>query len=294
MKPSQAAAYLFLALAWGLSFLVILRVVDAFGWAGAVSLRCLVAGMTMMAIARVLRRRLDFSIGWRRFAVVGATTVAAQLVGLSYGLPMIGTAMSAILVATIPLFSMLISQVWGVERITPHGRIGLVLGFAGIVMLVGFPAAPITTSFLVGCASTLFAAFAAAFGSNYASHRLRGVGSWEMTAAAFLLGGAITLPLMIVVPVPRTPGPVDFAFLLIAGCLMSALTYVLYFRLVATLGPTKAISVEFAVTLVAVLVGAFLLEERLSAMQVAGAAVIALGCAMVLGLIGKRPEKAGS
>ena len=58
---------------------------------------------------------------------------------------------------------------------------------------------------------------------------------------------------------------------------MSALTYVLFFRLVADLGPTKAISSEFAVTLVAVIAGAVLLDERLSVVQFVGGAVIIAG-----------------
>ncbi len=78
------------------------------------------------------------------------------------------------------------------------------------------------------------------------------------------------------------PGSGDFAFLLISACIMSALTYVLYFRLVGNVGPTKAISVEFVVTVIAVLVGAVFLKEQLSVIQFAGAAIIITGCALVL------------
>ncbi len=63
---------------------------------------------------------------------------------------------------------------------------------------------------------------------------------------------------------------------------MSALTYVLYFKLVGSVGPTKAISVEFVVTVIAVLVGAVFLKEQLSLIQFVGAAVIIGGCALVL------------
>ena len=66
---------------------------------------------------------------------------------------------------------------------------------------------------------------------------------------------------------------------------MSATTYIVYFRLVADIGATRAISVEFAVTVMAVIVGAVVLHERLSAVQLAGGAVIILGCALVLGLV---------
>ncbi|MFN3362949.1 MAG: EamA/RhaT family transporter, partial [Allorhizobium sp.] len=118
MSPRDFAAYAYLSLAWGLSFLLLLHVVDAFGWIGAVTFRCFIAGALLYVIARAMRRRLDFGAGWLPFAVVGATTVAGQLVGLSYATPLIGTAMAAIFVASIPLFSMVIAQFWGLERIT--------------------------------------------------------------------------------------------------------------------------------------------------------------------------------
>jgi drug/metabolite transporter (DMT)-like permease len=285
VRARDLADYAILSVVWGLSFLVLLRVVHAFGWVGAVTFRALLAGGLLLAVAGLTRRRLDFGVGWWPLTVVGATTVAGQLVGMSFATPRIGTAMAAIIVGTIPLFSMLIGQVWGIEHITPRGWLGLALGFVGIVMLVGFPANPVTASFVVGCVGSLLAAVSAAFGSNYARHRLRRVGSWEVTTGSFIAGGLMTLPLLFVVPVPSTPRPVDFAYLVVLGGVMSALAYVLYFRLVADIGATRAISVEFVVTAIAVLVGSVVLRERLSSPQLLGAAVIIVGCALVLGLL---------
>ncbi len=126
MKPGQLAAYLFLAVAWGFSFMLVLHTVGAFGWVGAVSLRCFIASITLYLVAKAIGRHLDFSAGWRAFAMVGATTVAGQLIGLSYATPLIGTAMAAILVASIPLFSMLIGQFWGWRRY-PRSRFSVLL-----------------------------------------------------------------------------------------------------------------------------------------------------------------------
>jgi drug/metabolite transporter (DMT)-like permease len=292
MKPRDTATYIFLAIAWGLSFLVVLHVVEAFGWVGAVAFRSFIAAGTLFAIAKLSGRKLDFQAGWKPFAVVGATTVAGQLIGLSYGTPLIGTAMAAICVASIPLFSMVISQLWGLERITSRGLIGLLLGVTGIVLLVGFPAVAVTPEFIMGCVAVLFSCFSAAFGSNYASRRLSTTGSWETTIGAFVFGGILTLPLIVAIPVPVMPGLVDFIYLLISACVMSALTYVLYFRLVGNVGPTKAISVEFAVTVIAVLVGAVFLKEQLSIIQFVGAAVIIAGCALVLSSRPALPKEA--
>ncbi|MBI1244010.1 MAG: EamA family transporter [Alphaproteobacteria bacterium] len=284
MRPRDVAAYVFLAFLWGASFLVLLRVVSAFGWAGAVSLRSLLAAAVLAVLARLFGRRLAFSAGWRHFAIVGATTVAGQLVGLSIATPLIGTAMAAILVATIPLFSMLIGRMWRTERIGRRAQVGLVAGFGGIVLLVGFPATPVDANFAFGCAASILSAIAAAFGSNYANVTLRGTSSIEITTGAFAIGGLMTLPLLLFVPLPAVPTAAEFGYLLVLGGTMSAVAYVVYFRLVSAIGATRAISVEFAVTLVAVAIGATFLGERLGPVQIAGAILIVLGCGTVLGV----------
>ncbi len=285
MRPRDLAVYLFLATAWGLSFLLLLKVVQAFGWVGAVTFRCFIAALILLFLARLTRRRLTFPQSCKPLAIVGATTVAGQLIGLSYATPLIGTAMAAIFVASIPLFSMVISRIWGLESITPTRVLGLALGTIGLVMLVGFPAVPVTPDFLFGCAAMLFSTFSAAFGSNYASRFLSETGPWEVTIGAFLAGGVIALPLIAVVPVPAPPEAIDYLYLVALAGLMSALTYVLYFGLVTSIGATRAISVEFAVTVVAVLVGALVLDEPLTLIQIAGGVVIVAGCALVLGLM---------
>ncbi|PWB32374.1 EamA family transporter [Pseudomonas sp. SDI] len=289
MKPRDIAAYAFLAIAWGFSFLVLLKVVHAFGWVGAVSLRALIAGSTLVLLATLLGKRLLLAPIWKPLLVVGATTVAGQLIGLSYATPRIGTALAAIFVATIPLFSMIIGRLWGLEKITPSGLGGLLLGFVGIVMLVGYPAQDVTPDFIGGCIASVLGAICAAFGSNYASLRLRSAQPWDVTSGAFLVGGLLTLPLLFWVPVPALPEAIDVLYLVISGSIMSAMTYVLYFGLVARIGATKTISVEFVVTLVAVLVGALFLDEQLNLLQISGGLVIMLGCTLVLGLLpGKR------
>jgi len=291
MQPRDLAAYLFLAVAWGFSFLVVLKVVHAFGWVGAVSLRALIAGGTLAVLAALLGRALKLRPLLWPLLVVGATTVAGQLIGLSYATPRIGTAMAAIFVASIPLFSMIIGRLWGIEKISHQGLAGLLLGVVGIVMLVGFPAQAVTEDFIHGCIASLLGCVCAAFGSNYASLRLRGQDPWTVTGGAFLAGGLLTLPLLLVVPVPQVPQAIDWLYLAISGAVMSATTYVLYFGLVERIGATRTISVEFVVTLVAVLIGALFLGEALSWLQALGALVIMLGCMMVLGLLPGRRKR---
>lgn len=289
MTPRQLSGYLFLALAWGLSFLVLVKVVAAFGVVGAVTFRALIAAGALALVARARGRRLDFRMGLGPFLFVGATTVAGQLLGLNYATPRIGTAMAAIIVATIPLFTIVISRLVGYERLTAEKLAGLALGVFGVALLVGFPAQAMTPVFLWGCAACVGACVSAAAGSVFVGMNMREVGPAETTIGSFLAGAVLSAPFLVAAPVPGVPGLADFGYLIILGVVMSAATYSVYFRLVAEIGATKAISVEFAVTAVAVVVGAAFLGERLTGAQIAGAGAIIAGCALVLGLARRRP-----
>ena len=103
--------------------------------------------------------------------------------------------------------------------------------------------------------------------------------------AAFFLGGLMVLPFLYFVPVPTLPRAIDILNLFILGGVMSAMAYVIYFRLVGRIGATRAISVEFVVPIVASTTGAVFLGERLTWAQIGAAGLIVLGCAMVLGLL---------
>lgn len=284
MKQRDVLIYAVLAVVWGLSFMVLVRVVAAFGWAGTVSFRALAAGIALWILALAMRRKLDFGCGWTALTISGFLTVAMQLAGIAFAAPRIGTAMSAIIVSAIPLFSMVVGRIAGLERLSERSIIGLTIGFAGIVLLVGFPDAPLTADFLLGCAVSIIGSLGAACGSLFVSSRLRDTDPWVVTIGSFVSGGLITLPLLLLVPVPALPGPSDVFWLLVLGLVTSALMYVLFFGLLASIGPTRAISVEFAVTVVAVTAGTTILGERLSMVQMAGAAVIIAGCALVLGI----------
>lgn len=292
MSAKDLIAYISLALIWGLAFMVLARVNQAFGWAGAVALRSLIAGGVVLACSLLSRKKLRFSAHWRHFAVSGATTVAGQLIGFTCSTPRIGTAMAAVFAAAIPLFSMLVGWLWKLERATPGKLAGLCLGFAGIVLLVGFPAARVDEQFFLGCAFAMLGVVSAAFGSNYASVHLRGTGAAETTIASFFFGGVLTLPLLCLAPAPGTPSPADLGRLFILGAVMSGVAYLLYFRLVANIGATRAVSVEFLVTVIAVFIGTCLLGEELSGAQLLGGGVIIAGCALVLGVFGRRKERA--
>jgi drug/metabolite transporter (DMT)-like permease len=285
MKVEISTKFAILALIWGFSFLLLLRVVQAFDWAAAISVRAFIASGSLYLLAKVIRRRLDFSIGIKHFAVLGVATVAIQLIGLSLAVPRIGTALSAILVGAIPLFSSVIGRMMKIESIDKVGQIGLVLGFIGIVFLVGFPSAELSDQFFLGFGVCLIGCISAAFGSNYSKLKMSSAGNWEQVIGAFFFGGLFTAPILFFVPIKSGLAAVDWLNMVLLAVFCSAFCYVIYFSLVAKIGATRSISVEFLVTVVAVLVGAFYLNEAITLIQLFGASFVIIGSVLILDLL---------
>ncbi len=284
MKAEISTKFTILALLWGVSFLLLLRVVEAFDWAAAISVRAFIASGSVLLLAAIIRKKLDFSIGVKHFALLGLTSVTFQLIGLSLAVPRIGTALTAILVGAIPLFSSVIGRLMKIENIDRSGFIGLLLGFVGIIFLVGFPSGEFGDQFFLGFFVCLFGCMSAAFGSNYSKLKMSSVGNWEQVIGAFFFGGLFTSPILLFVPIKAGLVPMDWLYMVSLAVFCSAFCYVIYFSLVSKIGATRSISVEFLVTVVAVLIGAFYLNEAITVIQLFGAALVILGSILILDL----------
>ena len=285
MKAEISTKFTLLSLIWGFSFLLLLRVVEAFDWAAAISVRAFIASGCLYLLAILMRRKLDFSIGIKHFAILGAATVSIQLIGLSLAVPRIGTALTAILVGAIPLFSSVIGRMMKIEQIDRKGFYGLILGFMGIVFLVGFPSGQFSDQFFLGFSVCVIGCISAAFGSNYSKLKMSAAGNWEQVIGAFFFGGLFTAPILFFVPIKSGVLAMDWLYMVLLAVFCSAFCYVIYFSLVAKIGATRSISVEFLVTVVAVLVGAFYLNEAISLIQLFGALLVIIGSVLILDLL---------
>ncbi len=283
MTPKQLGLYLATASIWGCTWFFILKVVIAFG-GGGVALRAILGSFALYLAALAAKRKLNFgAIG--PLAFVGATTVAGQLLGFNLATPMAGTAVTAILASTIPMFAMAIGHVRKVEHISRIGFIGLLLGFFGSVLIIGFPSVDYSLKFFLGCVLCLIGAISAAVGGIYTKSHLQNIGYWEQTIGSFFLGGLMMLPMFLINPPTHTPAPIDYFYLAVLSIISTGIGYITYFRLVAEIGATPALTVEFLVTVIAVAIGAGFLGEHISAIQFVGVASILIGCSLVLDLI---------
>jgi drug/metabolite transporter (DMT)-like permease len=288
MQPSRSPAYVGLVLLWGVSFLLVKAVAAGFGWAPAVTLSCLLIGTTVAVLAVLTGSPLHFRLHWRKLLLLGAG-LAIQLIGLTVAVDRLGIALAAAAVGTVPLFTTLIGQMWGLERITGRAAAGLVTGFVGIVLVLLFPAGGISWDFIAGMFAGVLSALAGAVSSRYAVARMSGSSPAELVSGAFLFAAALTVPLALVFPGTGHAGPLDWLGLLVLGVVLGGFGYSMERGLRDRTGAVFTSSARSWSTVVAVIIGTVFLHEVLSAGQVIGVLLLMSGCLLVLGLLAREP-----
>jgi drug/metabolite transporter (DMT)-like permease len=297
MRASDLIALLTLAALWGASFLFMRLGAGEFGAIALTALR--VAGGALFLLPLVLLRGQGAALRthWRPIVVVGAINSAVPYLMFSIAALAINAGLSAILNATAPLWGVLVGWLWLKDRLTPSRLAGVFIGFVGVVMLAwdkaSFKPGEHGVSAAVAIAACLLATLCYGIAANYTKRRLTGAPPLAVAA-----GSQTAAALMLALPAawawPRTmPSAAAWASLGALAILCTGIALVLYFRLIANLGASRAITVTFLIPLFGLLWGALFLGESITAAMVFGSAVILLGTGLVTGVL-KLPGRAAT
>ena len=300
MKPSAVAELVLLAALWGASFLFMRVAAPEFGPVPLLGVRVAVAAACLAPVVWLVRGRRDADApvpapgGWRRYAwpaaVLGATNSALPFCLFAYATLSVTGGFAAILNATAPFFAAFVARVWFGERLTAPRAAGLVVGFAGVVVLVwntvSFKAGGSGWAVAAGLAASLLYGFAA----NYTKRRAGTLDPLALAAASQVAAALLLLaPAAWLAPVtPVTPSGKAWGMAVALGVLCTALAYVLYFRLLASAGPTRAIAVTFLIPLFAIGWGYLFLNETATPRMLIGMAMVLTGTGLTTGVIGRR------
>jgi drug/metabolite transporter (DMT)-like permease len=276
------ALLLILAALWGGSFVFMRVAVPALGPVPLAFVRVALATTALMAIAFAQRRVPDLRPRWRSFAVVGIVNSALPFVLFCFAEQTITASAGAILNATAPFFGAIAAAIWLGEALTWRKVAGMILGIAGVAVLVGWHPEPVTTDTALAVAACLAAAVCYGLGSTYTKRKLAGVPPFAIACGSQL---AATVALAPAVPFATVAGPVTALVIgnVVALAVAStAVAYLIFFKLIADVGPTRALTVTFLIPLFGVLWGFVFLDEALAANMVGGGVLIVAGTALAL------------
>jgi drug/metabolite transporter (DMT)-like permease len=293
MKPRDLVALILLGALWGSSFLFIRVAAPVLGPFVLMDVRVGVAVVALSLYAAAVSRLPKLRYRWKEFSIIGALNAAIPFSLIAAAEINLTASLAAILNATTVLFAALVASVWIGEELTVRKILGLFMGIGGVAVLVGWDPIPVNGIVLLSVGASLLAAFSYALGGVYAKLTFTGIPPLAMaigqqTGAAMLLFplAAVTLP-------PETPPlPVALSALALA-LLCTALAYLLYFRLITNVGPTKTLTVTFLSPVFGMLFGVLLLDEPVGVGTLAGLGIILSSVALVteIRFFGKGKEK---
>ena len=289
MKLSDIGELLLLAALWGGSFLFMRIAAPVLGPVWLIELRVLLAGLLLLPVLGrrglwgELRRR------WKVLVVVGCLNSALPFLLLAFASVSLPAGFTSILNGTAPLFGTVVAALWLKERLTPGRALGFVLGFVGVVILVGWKTLETTPAVLMAMAAALGGALMYAIAAPYIKQNLVGVPSLVVTTGSQLGAALVILPALPFTLPPRLPSaPVVLSVVALAS-LSTAFAYILYFRLIQHVGSTKALTVTYLVPIFAMVWGALVLKEPVTSSMVLGCGLVLLGTAIANGIFLHKP-----
>jgi drug/metabolite transporter (DMT)-like permease len=282
MGARDLGALVLLAALWGASYMFIRVAVPALGPFTLMGLRVALAASILALYAAVLARGMPkLRSRWKEFLIVGTTNSAIPFSLIAAAEIELTASLAAILNSTTALFAAVVAAVWIGEALTTKKVIGLVMGFVGVAVLVGWDPIPLSGIVLLSVGAMLAASLSYAVGGVYVKRTFAGVPPLSMAigqqaGAAFLL-----LPLA-AVSFPQEAPPLPAALSALALTLLStAVAYLLYFRLIENVGPTKTLTVTFLIPVFGLLFGVVLLGEPVGVGTLVGFGIILYGVALV-------------
>lgn len=287
MSAPEWGLLLLLSLVWGGSFFFGKLAVAEVGPLTIALVRVTIAALALRLVARLRAEAIPATpTAWKTFLTMGLLNNAIPFTLIFWAQTRIPVGLASILNATTPLFAVLVAHLLTADEKITRGRLlGVIMGFAGVVLIVGPSLLFGEDRQLLAEAAVLGAAISYALAAMF-GRRFRG--QLPLVTAAGQLSGAtiILLPLAMVIDRPWThaaPGPVTIVALLALALLSTAFAYVVYFRLLAASGATNVVLVTLLVPVSALLLGRVFLDESVSSRSLAGIFAIALGLAAIDG-----------
>jgi drug/metabolite transporter (DMT)-like permease len=286
MSPRHAALLAALAAVWGGSYLLIKYALEDFEPAVIVWVRCVLAALVLYAVMRVRgggreARAAHAELRTRpwRAVLLGALAIALPFNLITFGELEVPSGLTAVLIAPASLFVAAFAPFLDAsEKAHPAALGGMVVGLAGVALLVGVESVHSLGEFL-GSLAMLGAAACYAL-SSFVVKRYKGLTSVTTSFVSIAVASVLTLPAAIATAPSAAPGLRAAVAIAALGVIGTALAFVIFYKLIAETGAGRASLVSYLAPGIALFYGAVLLDEPITLASIGGLALILGGVAL--------------
>lgn len=268
-----------MAVLWGMPYLFIKQAVDSYSPAAVVAGRTLLGALLLLPFAlRQKALRQAFSkIGW--VLAFAAIEMAGPFLLLGHAEQTLPSGITGLLVATVPLFAAMVAFAGGDRSVLRPSRIiGLFVGFAGVAVIVIGPGLAVAGGAgILALGEVLLVAVLYAIAPFIVAHKLQGIPALGTITVSLLAVGIFYLPIAFLTQheVPTAQSTISLVALAV---LCTALAFIVFFALIARVGPARAPLFTYVNPVVAILLGVIVLGEQLTLGLLIGFPLVILGC----------------
>lgn len=282
MRLKDIFQLILLAAIWGSSFLFLRILAPSIGVLMTLVFRITIAALVLMAVFAVIRRLPDYRRFWKQYLLLGLLNLVIPFALITFSIAHLNASIAAILNATTPLFTMIISAYWLKEKLTFKKLAGLFIGVAGLIILVGWIPLDLTTTTIIALAFSLLGSFFYGLGSVYAKIKFKSEDPMKTATGQLTAAAIFVLPLLFVDNPSQLLTPSITLSLLALALVCTALGYLLYFKLLKNIGSVNTSVVTLLVPVFSIIWSVFFLAEPITAALVVGLLLILASLKLVL------------
>jgi drug/metabolite transporter (DMT)-like permease len=275
---------LFTAAIFGSSFMFVRIAVPDFGPVVLMDARLILAGAVLLLFAVLTRHRLSLGGRGAEWLLLGGITFGLPFTLLGWAQLHVTASLAAIFIATAPLYTALVAALWMRERLTRKKLAGLALGLIGVAILTGWSPIGLDATTALALLMLLAVPMFYAVGTVYIRQRFHHLPPLDVTIFTLLAAGVLLLPL---VPFSWPAAPpsmaATLAFLALTF-LCTSFAFVMFFRLIATVGPVSTSTAGYLIPLFGAFWGAVFLNEPITPTMLLAFAIILASVALVTGV----------
>lgn len=285
MKTRDLIDLLVLGAIWGASFLFMRVAAPEFGAVPLIAARVGIAALFLIAVLARRGGLAHLSPNAARLTFLGAINSAIPFSLFAYAVLSVTAGFAAVLNSTAPLFGALVAFIWLRDRPAPTRIAGLVVGFVGVLILVWGRVSVRDDGGGAAVLAGLTAAVLYGISANYAKKRLSDIDPLVIATGSLIAATVLLLPLAFYAWPQTSPSQASWVSAVLLAVICTGIAYILYFRLLSRIGPSKTLAVTYLIPAFGVLWGHLFLHEPVTASMLVGCAVILLGTTLATGML---------
>jgi drug/metabolite transporter (DMT)-like permease len=264
---------------WGIPYLLMKVAVEEFSPAAIVAGRTLIGAAILIPVAVYRKRFIGAVLGYKYVALYALMEMIGPWILISTAEKKIDSGLAGLLISTVPIFSTIIISIRGDHTVWQFKRIfGIVVGFVGLILVVGIESLT-GNSDPASIAMMILASMGYSYAVIMITTNLPLVDGIAINGLAMAITCVFWTPLAIA----QWPSSISFepAMSLIAlGVLSTAFAFILFFKVLAELGPARSSLVTYVNTAVAVVLGVVILKEPVTIGIIVGLPLVLAGSYM--------------